>query len=37
MSLMNNIKQLREMTGAGMMDIKKALEATGNDIDQAVD
>ncbi len=31
-----NIKKLREMTGAGMMDVKKALDATNNDIDAAV-
>lgn len=33
---MENIKQLREMTGAGMMDVKKALEASDNDIDGAI-
>ncbi len=32
-----NIKKLREMTGAGMMDVKKALEASNNDIDAAVE
>lgn len=31
------VKELREMTGAGMMDCKKALTATGGDIDKAVD
>ena len=31
------VKQLREMTGAGMMDCKKALIATEGDIDKAVD
>lgn len=31
------VKQLREMTGAGMMDCKKALSETGGDIDKAVD
>src|SRR5690606_23303080 len=31
------VKQLREMTGAGMMDCKKALTETGGDIDGAVD
>ncbi|AUB31350.1 translation elongation factor Ts [Spiroplasma floricola] len=30
------IKELREMTSAGMMDCKKALEATNGDIDEAV-
>ena len=31
------VKQLREMTGAGMMDCKKALTATEGDIDKAVE
>ncbi len=31
------VKQLREMTGAGMMDCKKALGETNGDIDKAVD
>lgn len=31
------IKQLREMTGAGLLDAKKALEEANGDIDQAVD
>ncbi len=31
------VKELREMTGAGMMDCKKALNATGGDMDKAVD
>jgi elongation factor Ts len=30
------IKQLRDTTGAGMMDCKVALEATGGDLDKAV-
>jgi elongation factor Ts len=30
------IKQLREMTGAGMLDCKNALDETGGDIDKAV-
>jgi elongation factor Ts len=34
---MENIKKLREMTGAGMMDVKKALDASDNDIDSAVE
>lgn len=31
------VKELREMTGAGMMDCKAALEATGGDMEAAVD
>ena len=31
------VKELRELTGAGMLDCKKALEATNGDIDSAVD
>ena len=31
------VKQLRDKTGAGMMDCKKALTETGGDIDQAID
>ncbi len=31
------VKELREMTGAGMMDCKKALTETNGDIDKAVD
>ncbi len=31
------VKELREMTGAGMMDCKKALTATNGDMDKAVD
>jgi elongation factor Ts len=34
---MEKIKQLREKTGAGMVDCKKALEETGGDIDKAVE
>jgi elongation factor Ts len=30
------VRQLREQTGAGMMDCKRALEETGGDVDQAV-
>lgn len=33
----NAIKELREATGAGMMDCKKALTETGGDFDKAVD
>ncbi|PPE05289.1 translation elongation factor Ts [Williamsoniiplasma lucivorax] len=32
----NKIKELREITQAGMMDAKKALEETNNDIDAAI-
>jgi len=32
-----DVKKLREMSGAGMMDCKKALGETGGDIDAAVD
>jgi elongation factor Ts len=31
------VKELREMTGAGMMDAKKALTEVGGDMDAAVD
>jgi len=31
-----DVKQLREMTGAGIMDCKRALEASGGDFDAAV-
>ena len=31
------VKQLREMTGAGMMDCKRALEEAGGDVERAVD
>ncbi len=34
---MESIKTLRESTGAGMMDCKKALEATNGDVDKAID
>jgi elongation factor Ts len=34
---MENIKQLREMTGAGMVDCKKALDEAGGDLDKAVE
>src|SRR3954453_14761469 len=33
----NQVKELREMTGVGMMDCKKALTETGGDMDAAVD
>jgi len=32
---MNLVKQLREMTGAGMLDCKKALEEAGGDLEKA--
>jgi elongation factor Ts len=32
---MESIKQLRAMTGAGMLDVKNTLEETGGDIDKA--
>ena len=31
------VKELRETTGAGMMDCKKALTETGGDMSKAVD
>ena len=31
------VKELREKTGAGMMDCKKALTETDGDIDKAID
>jgi elongation factor Ts len=31
------VKQLRDMTNAGMMDCKKALQETGGDVEKAVD
>jgi len=33
---MNDIKTLKEMTGAGLMDAKRTLEETGGNIDEAV-
>lgn len=32
-----DVKRLRELTGAGMMDCKKALEESGGDVDKAVE
>jgi elongation factor Ts len=32
----DKMRQLREMTGAGMMDCRRALEETGGDVDKAV-
>ena len=34
---MNDIKELRERTGAGMMDCKTALEETNNDMEKAIE
>ena len=31
------VKELREITGAGMMDCKKALQETAGDIDKAIE
>ena len=36
-SMIELIKDLRDRTGAGMMDCKKALEATNSDVDKAID
>ena len=36
-SMIELIKELRDRTGAGMMDCKKALEATSSDIEKAID
>ena len=33
----SKIKELRDMSGAGLMDCKKALEASDGDIDKAMD
>ncbi len=33
----NDVKELREKTGAGMLDCKKALDATKGDMDKAID
>jgi len=33
----NDVKNLREMTGVGMLDCKKALEASDGDVDKAVE
>ena len=32
-----DVKKLREMTGAGMMDCKKALQEAEGDIDKAIE
>ena len=33
----SDVKDLRERTNAGMMDCKKALEASNGDMDQAIE
>jgi elongation factor Ts len=33
----SDVKKLRELTGAGMMDCKKALEEAGGDLDKAIE
>jgi len=33
----DQVKQLRDMTGAGMMECKKALAETGGDLNKAID
>src|SRR4030042_6492845 len=33
----SDVKRLREKTGAGMMDCKRALEESGGDIEKAID
>ena len=35
--MMDKIKELREMTGAGVMDAKKAIEESNGDMDKAVE
>ncbi|KKT28880.1 MAG: Elongation factor Ts [Candidatus Collierbacteria bacterium GW2011_GWC2_44_18] len=35
--MMEKIKELREITGAGVMDAKKALEETGGDVTKAIE
>lgn len=37
MTLIEKIKELRELTGAGMMDCKKALQENGEDVEKAKD
>ena len=36
-TLIELIKELRDRTGAGMMDCKKALVATNEDVEKAID
>ena len=35
--LMIGIKNLREITGAGFLDCKKALEVNNNDVEKSID
>ena len=37
MSILEKVKELREITGAGIQDCKTALSENNNDIEQAVD
>jgi len=37
MSSAKTVKQLRDVSGAGMMDCKKALEESNYDVDKAMD
>jgi elongation factor Ts len=37
MNMLDKIKELRELTGAGVMDAKKALEETAGDVTKAVE
>ena len=36
-SMIELIKELRDRTGAGMMDCKRALEANDSDVEKAID
>ena len=36
-NLMDNIKSLRESTGAGFLDCKKALQENNNEIEKSID
>jgi elongation factor Ts len=33
----DQVKKLRDLTGAGMMDCKRTLQETGGDIDKAIE
>ena len=37
MATMDQIKELRERTGAGMLECKKALAENGDDVEKAID
>ena len=37
MSVLEKVKELREITGAGMQDCKNALKENGNDIEKSID